>query len=172
MTIIGGLRARYIKQALFDRVNDNLDLLGWLDSADSRRDVIVIDEALDHDEEALPNIVAVSFGDKTSREYEMGSLDSEHITNAYVDVYAESNSLGLHLSQDIVDILYGRFISIGQSGHPRFQVLEYGAATPSAFTTVELIEIRSDKGPKYNKPFLKHWWQISMSVEDYYSLDN
>lgn len=172
MAIIGGIRQRYIKQAIFDRINDNLDLLGWLDTVDSRRDVTVMDEALDHDEEALPNIVAISFEDRKSNEYEMGSLDSKHITNAYVDVYAESNPLGMHLVGDIVDILYGRFVSIGQTGNSRISVLEYGAATPAAFTVVELIEIRSDKARKYNKPFLKHWWQISMSIEDYYSLDS
>lgn len=169
--MIGGLRTRLIRDNLVNRIEDNLDLLGWFDTGRQHDDIEVLPEPLDNDSEALPNKITVSFEEERDKEFELGSYLSEHTHKCYVDIYAESLSLGFALSGDVKDIIAGRFTTIGQSGLPSMSVLDVRLATPSHLFYVQFENLSLDRSRAYNKPFQKFWWVVSFDLIDYYSTE-
>lgn len=172
MGIAGGLRARLVRDNIFDVVDDGLRELGYMDEDRPHKSVTVRIDQIDEDEEAEPNLVVVTTEDVTTRDTEMGSLAGEHIWLYYVDVYAEDNVFGMSLATDIRDILQGRISTVSRRG-PDIDVydLRLNLSTPHELFTVELENIDMDKSRFYERPFQKNWWVIGFEVHDYYTTD-
>ena len=119
------------------------------------------------DTEALPNIVALAIEHSEEDEYELGSVTSEVLWECYVDVYCESDSVGIHLANDIKDILAGKFSSLGFT-KPAVDVYDLSQATPGFLFSCAMDEFSVDKARVYNKPFNASWYVVSFTVEDVY----
>jgi hypothetical protein len=165
---VGGLRARLIKDNFFNLIKDSLSDLGWLDSGREHLPVKILAVQLDDDTEIMPNIVSVSEEDVVSDEIEMGSNLSEHIWTYFVEVYAESHAVGLHLATDIRDIVEGRFSSINATKNS-FTVFDLTEATPSYLFDCHMESVTMDRIRGYSRPQEKYWWVISLDVVDYYN---
>ncbi len=91
----------------------------------------------------------------------------EESHSLFIDVYAQDDATGTHLSNDIRDILRGKFPSIGRI-RPLCEVYDKTMATPSVIFTVDLEEVRWDRGRSFAEDWLKHWFVVSATLTDVY----
>lgn len=167
MAYVGGLRARLIKDSLYDMINDSLRSVGWFDGGRHHKEVTVINEPIPESEEAEPNKVAVSMEGVTQIGLEMGSDYSEHPWICFIDIYAENEALGIHLGTDVRDIIAGRFSSIGRD-RPILDVYDLSQATPPHIFTVHIEDIEMERNRNNRKHWQKYWWTIAFNLIDDY----
>ena len=164
---VGGLRARLIKDNFFNYIHDCLDNLNWLDENRQHLPVTVRATPVEDNEEINRNIVSVVEEDLFSVPQELGSKFNEHIWTFFIDIYAESHAVGLHLATDIRDILQGRMPSVGAITD-NFTVYDLSQSTPTELFKCEIEDVTMDRNRSYTKPFRKYWWIIGCNVLDYY----
>lgn len=170
-TVAGGLRARMIKENIYNLVNDGLEDLGWFDSGRDHKSVVCRSNSFGNDEVLEPNIVVVTADDSSDRYMELGSLLTEESWLYYVDVYAENEAVGLHLAGDVKGILAGRFpTSVSRIG-PDVDIYDVrvDAATPHVLFSVELDGIDLNRGRSYTSAIEEFWWSIDFVVLDEYT---
>lgn len=161
----GGLRQRLIKDSFYNLINDGLADLGWLTPSGTRKTVTMRAEPLRSDEEITVNSVIVSVDDLQETTLEMGTNGVVGEWVFYVDVYAENESLGVHLIGDVRAILSGRLASIGRD-HSTLPVLDYRMATPSQIFYCELEDINVVRAQGYAKSWQRYWWSCQVTVVD------
>ena len=162
---VGGLRRRLIKDNLYLMLYNSLDALGWFDTSISSMSVELVPEQIDSLTEITPNKVGIASEDFVSEEYEMGSYLDEDVWEIFVDIFAEGESVGVHLSGDIYDIFRGKIA--GRSG-PNLNVYDLTATGEPYLFTCGLQEIELSRVREWEKPFNKYWWVIRCEVVDYY----
>lgn len=168
MTIYtGGLRARFIKDSVYNMVRDALDDLGWFDPGREHMTVTLLPEPLEDEEAIRPNLIALDDDAILSGDSEMGSNLSTHEWDMVFDIYAESASLGQHLAIDIRDILQGRMSTIGRHA-PIVKVYDYAQATPVEIFKCDLENISYDRARSATKSWQKHWFIVFFTVVDEY----
>jgi len=170
MQIVGGLRSRLIFDSTYQTVKDGLTALGWFETGRRHAPINLVDEPQDTDEEVPLNTLAVSDENVRSENWELGSILAEKVRWFYVDLFAESDSLGKHLIGDVADLLEGRFASIGRAG-PVIYVYDYRQTTPTAVFTCDVMNLRIDRAHGWNRPWLRHWYSIQFQVVDFYADD-
>jgi len=121
---VGGFRYRLIHESLFQMISDSLDQLGWFDGQPGRENVRIVPEALPLQVEIPLNTIALVDLDMSDTDDEMGSNLSETRWTFYVDFYAADKSIGIHLINDVRDIMKGKMSSIGRIS-PSFGVYDY-----------------------------------------------
>lgn len=170
MNIVGGLRARLLKESLFHMIDDSLRALGWFDDGRQHRAVTFRDHEVHDDEEIVPNMVALADENIDQLDAELGSNLSEHNWTFYVDVYAENDAIGIHLSHDIKSILEGRFNSIGRNDN-FFNLVDYSspAATPVVFGSAEIRNVTVQRAHGFTKPWQRHWYSVPLLVTDFWA---
>ncbi len=173
MTYVGGLRDRLIKESVYTLIYDGLDELNWFDTDREHELVQMIPRPLDWDEEAKPNLIALSEEDIDESELELGSNFSEFSWDFYVDIYAEDGSIGMHLAGDIRHILSGRFTSITSVG-PVVPVIDYtqASATPIELFNVNIEDVAMSRVRRdAPKAYQRYWWVIYFRVVDEYATE-
>jgi len=167
MSPVGGLRARLIKDNLFNLIEDSLTTVGWFAAGRQHDAVTVVPEPLDNLIEITPNKVGIEFKTVSEVNVEIGSNMSDNTWLVFVDVMGESYDIGLHLATDVKDILTGHFNSIGRVT-PTLIVLDLTLATPVSFTTCHISELEMEKDES-NQEHKKYWWTIAFNLEDTYT---
>lgn len=173
MIYTAGHRARLVKDNLFNFVESGLTDLGWFDAGRQHSPLRMLADAEPWDEEIRPNLVAISTEGVTDNDLELGSMLAEHHWAYFIDLIAETESLGLHLATDVRDMLQGRITTLTLVG-PYVPVydLSVQSATPNLITTVEISDVSMDKGRIYTKQQKKSWWQVGFTVIDDYGTDD
>lgn len=173
MGVAGGLRARLIRDNVFNIVNDGLTELGYMDDNRGHADVDVRIESVPREEDAEPNIVVVTAEDLFERYTELGSIASEHSWLYYIDVFAEDNVFGMALATDIRDILQGRFSSSVSRSGPNFEIydLRLNLATPHVLFSVEVDNVDVNKSRVYERPYQENWWVVDFTLRDNYTTE-
>ena len=169
--IVGGLRARLIRESLFEKVQAGLTSLGWFATNRPHSPVTFESRGKNQNEQIIINTAALS--DETDREtgWEMGSNMSETTWQMYIDFFAESDAIGLHFIKDVRDILRGKLPSIGH-GSTFFNVYDYRQATPPILFQCEIDNVDTDKAHGFLKPWLEHWYACSFDIIDTYGDDS
>ncbi len=170
MDIVGGLRARLIRQSIFQYVYDGLDELGWFDPTRPHLPVTFESKAQDTEEEIRLNTAALSDENDAESGWELGSNMTENSWQFYIDIFAESDALGLHFIQDVRDLLRGRFTSIGYD-RESFDVYDYRQATPPVLFICSIENVDVDKAHGFLKPWLQHWYGCAFEVVDAYGAE-
>lgn len=166
--VVGGLRAQYIREAVYQELYRSLEELGWFNPGRKHKPITFPGITETNDNEIPINRLALSDEDQYERPLEMGSNATENQWTYWVDFYAQNDSLGKHVIYDVKDILAGRMSSIGRA-HPRIQVYDYQMATPEPIFTVEIEDIVTDRGARLiAKPYQKHWYACRFTVVDAY----
>ena len=166
MSYVGGKRLRLIKDNFEAMLHDSLETLGWFDNDRRHQPVQLVAEKIDPQVEIKPNTIGIEVDDIRHREIELGSNLSENRWSIYVDIFAESESVGLHLTGDIYDILRGKFDqSIGRTDI--FTVYDLTQATPSSLFYCEIEDIDVSRVSAWNRPHTKYWWTILFEIVDY-----
>ena len=164
--IVGGLRRRLIKDSFYTMMNTALTDLGWYkkNTGLMNEPFVFLSEQVDTEQAIKPNTVGFSFENMVSSEVELGSDLTEDRWNVYVDILAEDEAVGTHLSGDIMDILRGKFTKIGR-GKPSYQVydLKGNEAFIVGFDNVDINRVRD-----WVSPHNKFWWIVACEAVDYY----
>lgn len=167
MAYVGGLRARLISDNLYYMLDDVLRDLGWYDPDARHMPVTLLPEPLEQDEEAQPNLVAISEELMTENDLEMGSDYTEKQWDYVIDVYGENAALTKQLATDIYDALRGKFPSIGRT-QPNLVCYDLTQATPPEIFTCALENFGLDRSRTYVKSYQRYWWMIFVTVTDDY----
>ncbi len=171
---VGGLRSRLIRRALYNRIYAGLDGLGWFDSGRQHVPVTFVQKEIDADQEVTPNAIGLADGPSSDTDAETGSTLAEYRLNYYVDIYAESTALGLHLAGDIKDIIQGRFsATLSQTG-PEIPVWDFSLATPVELFSVDVVRVLIDK-PEFtsgSRPWRAHYYSLAVTLVDAYASED
>jgi hypothetical protein len=167
MPLTGGMRKRLIRESLYQMLYESLAALGWFDAGRQHEDISFRAEPVDPQDPIPINTIGLADENDNAIDIELGSNFSEHRWTFYVDFFAEKDSLGLHVSGDIQDILEGRIDSIGRTD-PIFTVYDYDQATPPNLFTCQISLVMRDKALTWSKPHQKHWYSVRFDVLDYY----
>ena len=165
--IVGGLRRRLIRDNFYYMLYNSLDQLGWFNSTLSEESVQLIPEQLDPLTEIKPNKISISTEELNNKEWEMGTNLDEYSWDVYLDIFAENESVGIHLSGDIYDILAGKFASIDR-GDSKLEVYNVSVDGEPYLFTCELKNIETGRVREWTKPYNKYWWVIGLTIVDYY----
>ena len=168
MAYVGGLRARLVKESLFQMVNNALEDLGWFDAGRQHSPIQFLDKEVANDDEVPLNTLSLADGDIVASALEMGSTLSEHSWAFYLDFFGESDVLSLDVSRDLKDILEGRMPSIGRVA-PRFTVYDYTMATPPEIFVCDISGVSLDRAQNFPKQWQKYWRSVSFVVNDEYA---
>jgi len=170
-TLVGGLRLRVIQDSMRQLVEEGLDGIGWFESGRQHEPVNLVEGEPDWNEPIEPNSVAVNLDTSTGFDAELGSNLQEERIVCYVDVYAEDDAVGMHLSHDIRDILRGKMPSIGRT-EPTLEVYDFSAATPDVIFNCDIEDVTWDRGRSFTEKHLRHWFVVACDLVDVYGDEN
>lgn len=169
--IAGGLRDRLLKDSFYAHVEQALNTLGWLDPGRAHRPINLIPAPERWDVPIAPNTVIVDFAATDTTEVEVGSHFTSDLHIGYVEIYAENDSLGHHLSNDIRDWLRGRLQAtpVGVT----FPIFDYRAgSTPPVIGYMDIDDIRTLRNVTVtNEVWLRHWYRVRCEIRDTYGVE-
>lgn len=158
---------RLIKDNFYYMMKDSLDALHWFDSALAQHPVRLLADQVDTSVEIKPNMIGISSEDMDSEEAEMGSNLTENRWSFYIDILAESEPVGLHLSGDIFDILRGKMSEAGRS-KPNLEVKDF-LSNGDVIFTCQLDRIAINRVRDWNRDaYHKYWWVVGCDIVDTY----
>lgn len=168
-TIDGGLRYRYLLDSFRGMVHGGLTELGWFDAGRRHRPVRLIGTAANWDEVIEPNLLAISAGETEDRDLELGSALSSTTTPIFIDLYAESESLGIELSGDIRDLVRGRVPAVGRT-QPIFDVIDSGhePSTKLGYALISDVDL-TKQATHFDRAWLQNWYTVTCRLVDFYS---
>lgn len=172
MTVVGGLRARLIRDSAFELIRDNVIALGWMAPGRRHKPVLFRASPVPWDEEVPLNTIAVSQTDVSDDPAELGSNLTDDTWTFYVDLYAEDESVGTHLIHDIRDILRAKMPSIGRS-RPILPVRDLAGPNPAVVLfNCEIEDVIIDRANDFPKSWQRYWYVCRFNVVDTYASDD
>jgi hypothetical protein len=169
-TIVGGLRARLIYESVYADINTALTEMGWLDTGRSHADLVFkADPRIDGSELVEFNTLVITSEDIRDLPLEVGSRLSEHRTEFYLTLYAESRAFAQHLILDLKDYIQGRMPTVGLGD--AMEVFDYSQATPPMIAIVNIEDVMSDRAHRFESPWQEHLHEIAFTVVDAYGTD-
>lgn len=165
MALAGGLRRKLIKASFHEMVKDSMTTLGWFSPTLQAKPVTLISNQFDVNKEIKPNVVGISMEDIDAEPMELGSTLEEVSWMAYLDIFAEDDSIGTHLYGDLYDILRGK---IAGRTAPVFDVIDLTMPTPDVAFTCEILDIEGSRVRDWDRPYNKYWWVVGCRLVDTY----
>lgn len=169
MILTGGLRRRLIKDNFYYMMNDSLAQLGWFDVPNELAEygVELLPKQIDAMQEITPNKISIASEALDSEELELGSNLEEYRWDIYLDLFVEDESVGIHLSGDIYDILKGKMSSIGR-GRPSFPVRDLTTETEDILFYCDIQNVHANRVREWNRPQERYWWVVGCDLVDSY----
>jgi hypothetical protein len=173
---VGGLRTRLIRDNFHHMIENSLTELGWYDEGRNHRSIEVKSAPYDNSVEILPNAIGIAFEEGFTFDLEMGSHLQETTHDAYIDIYAESEAVGMQLSGDLFDIVRGKFSAIAEAGisaqpNGRMPIYDLTQSEKPLIFYVGLEEIHIHRTRQWKDQFNKFWWIIAVTIIDAYADD-
>lgn len=169
--VVGGLRARLIRESVYQMIYSSLDALNWFDPTRPHLPVSFESKSADTNVQILENTAAL--GDESMPpgfDVELGSRLTERRWTMYVDFFGQNDALSLHFIRDVEDILEGRITAVGRT-RPQVDVYDYQQATPPILFTCDIENVMVDRAHGFLKPWLEHWYSCSFTVVDVMGVD-
>jgi hypothetical protein len=167
MPYAGGLRARLIRDSVFNTIRDSLESLGWLDAETRHLPIVFRTRSVDDGESIAFNTLAVVQSDVVDEDAEMGSTATNDTWTFYVDFYAENDSVGTAVIHDVRDILRGKLPSAGRD-RPSVVVMDYTLPVPEPIFSVTVENVVTDRANDFPRPWQKYWFVCRFDVVDEY----
>ena len=155
MAYSGGKRKRLVKDNFYNMLYASMDSLDWFDTNKFIRPVEMVPEQIDSTEDLF------------DRPMELGSDLTEDRWSVAIDVFAERESVGVHLAGDIHDILRGKMAAIGRTS-ASFAVYDLIADPDEILFYVDIENVEIGRARNYNETFNKYWWVIICELVDTY----
>lgn len=172
MTVpVGGLRARLIRDSLYNWVKDGVEARGWMATDRRHLPFQFVPQPKDWDEEVPLNSIAVTPEDVSDVEAELGSSRTDDTWTFYVDIFGESEPVGMDCAHDIRDMLRGKLPSIGRM-RMAFPVLDYREATPPILFYCHIENILLDRARNFPQAWRRNWFVLRLDVMDSYTDEN
>lgn len=170
----GGLRTRLIVDSARVAVLAGLEQLGWFDAT-----VHDTPPGLRHHlpfrylprptlwtDDVQPNSLAISSEDVSDEPLGLGGEVEDRI-ELYIDLFAQDDDLGWHVSGDIRDLLVGKFPEHGR-GAPLIDAYDFRQPTPAPFTQVEVEDVVVDRAQGEAREWRRNWFMIRVRLLDDY----
>ena len=166
--MIGGLRIRLLHDSMVDALRDGLEEQGWFNPNRTHRPVRLLSAPQRWDEPLEPNTLAVTTRAVDGRYIELGSNYLEDEIPVRIDLYAEGDSIGVDLTNDIRVILRGRIGTAVANGS--LAILDFRQATPSPLGHVLVTDARVLRNALLNETnWMRHWFTVSCVLIDAYN---
>lgn len=164
--VVGGLRARLIHDSLSDVITYGLGAQGWFDTGRAHQPIKVLHGPHTWDVPVDYNALVIITQTVDNDEIEVGSnltLDSSTHT---VELYAESDSLGLELANDIRDVLRGRLPGTHLGSLP---ILDFRQATPIPLGYAVVDDVRVQRVvDQVPEAWARHVFTVRIVLHDIY----
>jgi hypothetical protein len=169
VTVIGGLRARLLHDSVMDTIKSGLGALGWFDPGRSHRPIEFFATPQEWDREITANSMVITARSRVTDWVEVGSNLSRDTVVIGVDIYGDTDSLVMHLSNDVRDLMRCRFPFGPENGS--LAILDFQMATPVPIGYAAIADVRVTRlRPQINRPFSQHWFGVDIELYDtYYS---
>lgn len=165
--IIGGLRARLIHDSLVGALQTDLADLGWFDSGRQHLRLRFDAGPRLWDDPVKANALVVTTQGADFDFVEVGSNFGMNTSHVMIDLYAESDSFGMDLTNDIRDILRGRIGSMIRRG--QLPILDYQQATPAPIAHATVSDVSVSRNTALaQRDYARHIYQIQCRLEDTY----
>ena len=156
---------RHIRESLLNELEALLVTLGW-SAVNTRkyRAVELLREPVSPTTQITPTKIALLMGDMDDDEAEIGStatIDRHHCT---IDIFGETEAIGVDLSSQIRDWLRGRLPSIGRTS-PTLTVYDHSTVTPTELFTCTIEGVARDRASGWSQPWLQFWWAVNFTIE-------
>lgn len=165
--LVGGLRSRFIHDSFTAVLQLGLAYQGWFDTGRSHKPIRFLHGPHPWDVPVDFNVIVVTTQNMTVEWVEVGSnlTTSEILIDA--DLYAESESLGVEVANDMREIIQGRLP--GGATRGTFPILDFRQATPSpiGYASVDDVILRRvvDQVPE---EWARHVFQLHTTIQDTY----
>jgi hypothetical protein len=167
MTVVAGLRRRLVHDSVRSLVVEGLGTLGWFDPGRAHRPVNVADKPPHWSTPIAPNTVAVDFVGSDPYEAEVGSRLISDVIVCYVDIYAQDDSFGLHIANDVRDWLRGRLQVRAGVNYP---IYDYRQPTPAVLGYMDIRNVRALRNVAVNTDmWVRHWFRVRCEITDTYA---
>jgi hypothetical protein len=171
----GGLRTRLILDSTRVTILGALEQLGWFDATiyddppgvRTHQPVRYVARPKNWDDVVEPNGLAITSEDISDNPAGLGGEVDDQI-EIYIDLFAQDESFGWHLTGDIRDICLGRYPTLGRDA-PWIDVYDLRQATPAPFTQIEIQDVRVDRYQGMAQPWQRYWFMIRLSLYDDYA---
>jgi hypothetical protein len=147
MSDVPGVQQRLLIDSFRHLITWTLDGLGWfsIDAAWKPIEVLVAPHKWDIPVD--PNLVALHFDNTETEQAEVGNTALlADVNDVTITLYAETESLGINLSADLVDILRGNFPSLGRV-RSTFPILDFQQPTPPVIGYASIGSISTNRIP-------------------------
>ena len=170
--IPGGLRARYLHDSLVHLIHTGLADQGWFDPARSHAPITFLFEPVPWNEPVEPNTLTVGPRSREGSYVEVGTNLTTDVVAFSIDFYAVGDSIGVHVTNDIRDILRGRIGTNTNLGG--FPIYDLNQATPPTIGHAIVSDVTASRLPtRFGQEYTRHWYAVDAVVEDtYYSSED
>lgn len=168
MTIVAGLRHRLLHDSVYALVVEGLSALGWFDPDRAHKPIKMVDKTPFWGDPVAPNTVAIDFVGSDPYDAEVGSRLTSDVIVCYVDIYAQDDSLGMHLANDVRDWLRGR-LQVNPVGvtHP---IYDYREPTPPILGYMDIRNVGALRNVAMNdEVWVRHWFRVRCEITDTYA---
>lgn len=170
--IPGGLRARFLHDSFTQLVEDGLHDQGWFNPGRSHTPLTFLYEPVPWNQPVELNTLMVGTRNRETGFVELGTNLTTDTVAISIDFYADGDSIGIHLTNDIRDILRGR---LGSGSHlGTFHVFDFNQATPVVIGAAHVAQVSTTRLPvRAGQEYTRHWYAVDTLVEDtYYSSED
>jgi hypothetical protein len=164
---VGGLRARLLHDNLTAVLETGLAGLGWFDSGRHHQPFQFLHGPHTWDVPVALNTIVVTTRGLDTEGIEVGSNLTMDTVELTADLYAENDSLGVHVSNDMRDLLRGRLP--GGADRETIPILDFRQATPApiGYATIAgvTVERTTDQVPE---EWSRHVFTLVVTLQDTY----
>lgn len=166
-TVVGGLRARFLHDSLTAVLENGLAGLGWFDSGRSHQPFRFLHGPHTWSVPITFNAIVVTNQTTEADEIELGSNLTANSTEITIDLYAQNDSLGVHVANDMRDLLRGRLP--GGAEREMLPILDYRLATPIPIGHATVLDVRLQRSTdQVPEEWSRHVFSLSVVLEDTY----
>jgi hypothetical protein len=166
-TVTGGLRSRFLHDSLSLLLENGLTQLGWLDPGRHHQPFQFLHGPHTWDVPVTYNAVVITTQAVETDWIELGSWLSRDSIMFTVDVYAESESFGLDVTNDMRELLRGRLPNGAQN--EKFPILDFRMATPAPIGYADVINVSLGRGiDELPEDWARHLYTLGITIYDTY----
>lgn len=166
-TIVGGLRARLLHDSLSAMLESGLAGLGWLDPGRQHQPLRFLHGPHTWEVPIAFNAVVITSEAVDTEWVELGSNLTTDTCYLTVDFYAESDSLGIHVCNDIRDLLRGRLP--GGAEREMLPILDFRQPTPAPIGSAYVLDVGVDRtSDQVPEEWSRHVFSVGITLYDTY----
>lgn len=168
MSVVAGLRHRLLHDSFHAHVTQALNTLGWLDPGRAHKPVKIIGPPLPWHEPIEPNTITVDFMGSDTFEAEVGSRLTSEVIVGFVEIYAQDDSFGLHIANDLRDWFRGRLQNPPMPG-VHFPIYDLRQPTPGTIGYMDIRNISALRNAAVElEMWTRHWYRVRCEITDTY----